>query len=359
MTVPYEVQLLQKQHAVRNQICAHAADLNWSEPFHSRESGFRNKAKLVVGGTSECPTLGILDSRGRGVDLSLCGLYEPGLAAAFPMLAEFIQLARLVPYDVPNRSGELKYLLLTYSPSGELMLRFVLRSQSQLARIRSQLGKLRSSIPQLRVISVNIQPEHKAIIEGDLEFLLTDEDALPMQVNDVTLYLRPKSFFQTNTAVAEGLYRQARNWIKMSAPTTVADLYCGVGGFALHADAPGRTITGVEITADAITSARQSAAAVLSTAQWDFRVGDASIIPFVGSTPELIIVNPPRRGIGTALATTINQSSAQTVIYSSCNVQSLMKDLESLPRFEPIQARLFDMFPQTNHHEVMLLLQAR
>lgn len=358
MTVPYEVQLLQKQRMLASQI-TNAPDLRWSEPFQSRESGFRNKAKLVVGGTSDHPTLGILDSRGHGVDLSHCGLYESGLATAFPMLAEFIRVARLVPYDVPNRSGELKYLLLTYSPGGELMLRFVLRSQSQLARIRSQLGKLRSLIPQLRVISANIQPEHKAILEGDTEFLLTDEDTLAMQVNDVTLYLRPGSFFQTNTAVAAALYRQARSWVDSTAPTTIADLYCGVGGFALHCDAPGRMVTGVEIIADAITSARQSSQSLTSTAKWDFRVGDASIVPFADSAPEVVIVNPPRRGIGGALATIINQSSTQTVLYSSCNVQSLAKDLARLSRFEPIHARLFDMFPQTHHHEVMLLLQAR
>ena len=68
------------------------------------------------------------------------------------------------------------------------------------------------------------------MLEGDTELLLTDTAVLPMQVNGITLNLRPNSFFQTNTAVAAGLYRQAQQWISTSRPTRVLDLYCGVGG---------------------------------------------------------------------------------------------------------------------------------
>lgn len=359
MTVPYHLQVQQKQGIVMRALADVAPNLSWAEPFCGSESGFRNKAKLVVGGTWDRATLGILDDAGRGVDLERCGLYEPGLAAVFPLLVQFIETARLIPYDVPGRSGELKYLLLTHSTDGDLMLRFVLRSQSLLARIRSQLGTLRSMIPQLKVISVNIQPEHKAILEGDVEFMLSDEHSLKMRLNEVTLHLRPRSFFQTNTTVAAGLYRQARDWIDRCAPITVADLYCGVGGFALHADAAGRTVTGIELSDDAIISARQSAQELRSATHWDFMSADATAVALADPAPELIIVNPPRRGIGETLAATINNSNARAVIYSSCNVQSLVKDLGNLPRFAPMQARLFDMFPQTAHHEVILLLQAR
>ena len=154
---------------------------------------------MVVGGTVEHPTLGILDAGGQGVDLQGCGLYPESLAATFPVLAAFVTRASLTPYDVPARTGELKNLLVTQSPDGELMLRFVLRSQEPVARIRKHLPWLLDALPQLRVASVNLLPDHKAVLEGDREILLTATETLRMRVNGIDLHLRPQSFFQTNT----------------------------------------------------------------------------------------------------------------------------------------------------------------
>ncbi|HWU33068.1 MAG TPA: 23S rRNA (uracil(747)-C(5))-methyltransferase, partial [Marmoricola sp.] len=184
-------------------------DLTWEEPTPSALAGFRNKAKLVVSGTADAPVLGILGVEGP-VDLRDCALHEPTIQQALPALAAFIVEAGLEPYDIAQRRGELKYLLVTAAPTGELMVRFVLRSTESETRIRKHLGSLMTAIPALRVASLNIQPEHKAILEGDREIVLTEETALTMPINDVQLQLRPQSFFQTNTTVASALYRQAR-----------------------------------------------------------------------------------------------------------------------------------------------------
>ena len=104
-------------------------------------------------------------------------------------------------------------------------------------------------VPGARVVSMNLQPEHKAVLEGPDEHILTGADTLPMRVNDITLHLRPQSFFQTNTDVAGALYRQAAEWVAAAAPASVWDLYCGVGGFALHAARAGvAEVTGVEVS---------------------------------------------------------------------------------------------------------------
>lgn len=96
---------------------------------------------MVVGGTVQQPTVGILDERQRGVDLRHCGICTPGIQHALPVLADFIASAGLMPYDVRQRRGELKYVLVTESPDGELMVRFVLRSEGQLPRLRDRLGE--------------------------------------------------------------------------------------------------------------------------------------------------------------------------------------------------------------------------
>ena len=86
----------------------------------------------------------------------------------------------------------------------------------------------------LAVVTANLLPEHKAVLEGEVEHVLTERAVLPMSVGDVTLQVRPQSFVQTNTAIAAALYRQARDWVDELDPASVWDLYCGVGGFALH-----------------------------------------------------------------------------------------------------------------------------
>jgi 23S rRNA (uracil747-C5)-methyltransferase len=356
---PYAEQLAAKDRHARTALARHAP-LAWDAPFASPESGFRNKAKLVVAGSIEAPTLGILDSDGRGVDLADCPLYPAALAASFAPLARFITLARIAPYDVSARRGELKYLLVTLAAhSGELMLRFVLRSQEPIARIRKHLPTLQAELPTLAVISANLQPEHKAVLEGDQEIPLGARDSLTMRLNGLPLHLRPRSFFQTNDHVAAALYARARDWVATIDPATVWDLFCGVGGFALHVADGTREVTGIEISAEAIASAQRSADDA-GLPRVDFRALDATDFALGHAhVPELVIVNPPRRGIGAPLARFLDTSSAQYLLYSSCNVDSLARDLDAMPHLQLQRAGVFDMFPHTHHYEVLALLQRR
>ena len=356
----YDDQLAAKQTAA--QALVDAPGLAWEEPVASRPEGFRNKAKMVVAGSAAEPTLGILDPTGRGVDLRDCPLHEAPIVAALPVLADFVTRAGLTPYDVAGdaptgQRGELKHLLVTASPDGELMVRLVLRSTATEARIRKHLPWLLTALPALRVATLNIQPAHRAVLEGDREIVLTDAATLPMRLDGLTLHLGPRSFFQTNTAVATTLYALARAWAADLGPRRIADLYCGVGGFALHLAAPGRRVTGIEISADAIAAAERSrdAAALPSL---DFITGDATAPEHAGllTDADLIVVNPPRRGLGSELADRLERSGVPHVLYSSCDPTSLARDLARLPSYAPVRARLLDMFPQTPHAEVLTLL---
>jgi 23S rRNA (uracil747-C5)-methyltransferase len=352
---PYADQLAAKQERCA-ELLAPFGTLDWLPPVASAESGFRNKAKMAVGGTVDAPTLGILDPGGVGVDLRDCGLYPASLQAALPVVAELVTRARLVPYDVPTRRGELKYVLVTESPDGDLMLRFVLRSTEAVPRLRKHLPWLLDVLPRAVVVSANILPEHKAVLEGEQEVVLTERATLRMRVNDVDLHLRPQSFFQTNTDVAATLYRIGRDWVDAAGPRSVWDLYCGVGGFALHVARPGRSVVGIETSVEAIASAEQSRDD-LGLPDVRFAAGDATAFALgAAAPPDLVIVNPPRRGIGPALARWLEASGVRDVVYSSCNAASLARDLAAMPSLRPRRGRLLDMFPQTGHYEVVVAL---
>lgn len=369
MGVPYAVQLADKHARCRAVLADVAPDLTWLEPVPSAESAFRNKAKLVVGGHAGAVTVGILDADARGVDLRACGLHEQPLQDLTPRLADVVDEIGLEPYDVGARRGELKHLILTLSPSGEVMLRFVLRSRRHLALLESRLPLVQARLPEVAVVSVNLQPEHKAVLEGDTELLLTRRGELAMPLGDITLFLRPNSFFQTNTAVASALYRQAQQWARLAAPDVLLDLYCGVGGFALHGALAGvGRVLGVEVSAEAVRSAEASAEGLRvdhpETGHLEFRVGDATDVKtldrrLLSESSSMVLVNPPRRGIGPDLAAWVERSGADSLVYSSCNVDTLAVDLTRLPSYVAREARLFDMFPQTSHHEVIVRLERR
>lgn len=339
----------------------HARELlevpRWLPTVAGTDSGFRNKAKMVVAGTSHDPTLGILDRDLIGVDLRDCGLHSPALAAALDVVAQWISEADLTPYDVAARRGELKHVLLTESPDHELMLRLVMRSTALEARVRSRLPALLERIQPLRVVTINVQPEHKAVLEGEREIVLTKSTDLPMRLaTGVTLRLGPRSFFQTNTWVAEHLYERACQWVAgIPGPLQVWDLYCGVGGFALHLAGPGRRVLGVEASADAVAAATRTATELGVDAE--FVAGDATDWARAAEqVPDVVVVNPPRRGLGPELASWLERSGVRHVIYSSCNAESLARDLALMPSLHPVEAQVLDMFPHTSHYEVMVLL---
>ncbi|MBS0904473.1 23S rRNA (uracil(747)-C(5))-methyltransferase RlmC [Pantoea dispersa] len=355
---PYPQQLSDKQTQL-TQLLDGMPVADWRPPVTSAQQGFRNKAKMVVSGSVEKPLFGMVARDGEPVDLCACPLYPASFAAVFDVLKPFIARAGLTPYNVARKRGELKFLLLTESTQGGMMLRFVLRSHSKLAQLRAALPWLQQQLPQLQVISANIQPVHMAILEGEEEMALTPEQALPERFNDVPLYIRPQSFFQTNPQVAAALYATARGWVAELPVHSMWDLFCGVGGFGLHCATPQMQLTGIEISAEAIACAQQSAQqlgleqvsfAALDSTQ--FATGHASV-------PQLVLVNPPRRGIGAELCAWLSRMAPDYILYSSCNPASMAQDIARLADYDISRVQLFDMFPHTAHFEVLTLLRRK
>jgi len=330
----------------------------WCDPVAGEERAFRNKAKMVVSGSVEKPLLGILNRDGSAVDLTDCPLYSDAFRRVFTVLKPFIARAGLTPYNVARKRGELKYLLLTESTlDGGMMLRFVLRSDAKLSQLEAALPWLREQLPQLKVISANIQPVHMAIMEGEREIVFTAERALAENFNGVPLWIRPQSFFQTNPQVASQLYATARDWVRGLPVKHMWDLFCGVGGFGLHCATPQMRLTGIEIAPEAIASATQSAA-MLGLTDVHFQALDSTRFATAQQDkPDLVVVNPPRRGIGAELCQFLSAMAPETLLYSSCNARTMAQDIRLLPGYRIVRTQLFDMFPHTGHYEVLTLLQ--
>ncbi len=353
---PYPQQLSEKQ-SLLEQLLSQTAVAEYLPPVTSAQQGFRNKAKMVVSGSVERPIFGMVARDGEPVDLCDCPLYPASFTPVFEVLKPFIARAGLTPYNVARKRGELKFLLLTESSQGGMMLRFVLRSTNKLEQLRAALPWLQQQLPQLKVISANIQPVHMAILEGDEEIALTPDQALAECFNQVPLYIRPQSFFQTNPHVAADLYATARDWVAELPVTSMWDLFCGVGGFGLHCATPEMQLTGIEISAEAIACAQQSAEQ-LGLDKVSFAALDST--QFATSreqVPQLVLVNPPRRGIGAELCAYLSEMAPDYILYSSCNPSTMAQDIARLTDYAVSRVQLFDMFPHTAHFEVLTLLK--
>ncbi|HBS0234772.1 TPA: 23S rRNA (uracil(747)-C(5))-methyltransferase RlmC [Klebsiella aerogenes] len=355
LELPLTQQLADKMANLRELLAGHPA-ATWLAPVSGPETAFRNKAKMVVSGSVERPQLGMLHRDGTPEDLTDCPLYPPSFEAVFAALKPFIARAGLTPYNVARKRGELKYLLLTESQQGGMMLRFVLRSAAKLAQLRAALPWLQQQLPQLKVITANIQPVHMAIMEGEQEIFLSDQQALAENFNGVPLWIRPQSFFQTNPTVASQLYATARDWVRALPVNHMWDLFCGVGGFGLHCATPQMRLTGIEIAPEAIACAKQSAAQ-LGLTNLHFQALDSTqFATHEDDIPQLVLVNPPRRGIGAELCDYLSRMAPPYIIYSSCNARTMAADIDRLQGYRLERVQLFDMFPHTAHYEVLTLL---
>lgn len=347
----YGEQLLAKEAAIRAGL---GGRVRLETAFASVPQGFRNRAKMSVTGTSAAPIIGLTGESelDQGRELLDCPIHHPRLNELITALPAWIARQGIAPYQIQARVGELKGLIAFYSPgSREMYLRLILRSESAIPAIRAGLAELSLEFPDLVCISVNLQPIPHAILEGPQEIVLTQRKSIHHRVGHLALKLAPQAFVQTNVDVATELYATSARWIAERPDSRMMELYCGQGAFSFFAAPHVSAALGIEINADAVATA-QATARELGFQHIEFRTADATRVghEINGFRPDLILVNPPRRGVGADGVKLILESGVERVIYSSCSIESLARDAASLQGNYRIQrARLFDLFPHTAH----------
>ena len=314
---------------------------------------------MVVTGTSAEPIIGLMgeENLDQGRKILECPIHHPRLNEVIQALPEFISQFNLIPYQIESRKGELKGLILFYSPlSDQMYLRFILRSKECVSRIQKLLPSLQKIFPFLTCVTANIQPIPHATLEGHEEIFITEQKWIEHGLDNLVFHLAPQAFVQTNTEVATQLYQTAADWIAELRPEKMLELFCGQGAFSFFAAKSAKQILGIEINEDAVKTANETAKK-LGLTHVSFQSMDAKNAPSIGA--DLILVNPPRRGLGESISI-ILQSQPEHLIYSSCSVTTLTKDLQILSDSYTIKkTNIFDMFPHTEHFEILALLERK
>jgi 23S rRNA (uracil747-C5)-methyltransferase len=211
------------------------------------------------------------------------------------------------------------------------------------------------------VVSCNIQPIPAAILEGPDEEILTDERSIDVRYNDITLTFMPQSFMQVTHEIAEALYHRAATYVRENSFSHALDLFCGVGGFSLSIASSVPKITGVEVSPMAVESARHSATR-LAASHASFFADDveAFLLNSLIHEPDLVIVNPPRRGLSEGIRNGLLELKPRAIAYSSCDPQTFARDVSEWSRdYELVSISPFDMFPMSTHCEVLGILEQR
>ena len=324
----------------------------------------RVKAKLSVGGSVNDPVLGLLKDDLRVSELENCPLHLPLINEILNYSKIVITTHRLTPYSINNRSGELKSIIVIVNHDcSEAILRFVLRSKEALDRIRLAMANIINRFPQIRVVSANIQPIPHAILEGPEEIILSENKVIwekfnCNQNNEFQLAFGPQSFVQVTYDCASLLYETAAQKLVEHGASCLLDLFCGVGGFSFAASPFIKWGIGVELSEDAIASA--------NLAKEKYEVDNLSFFSqdvelflsdYQGKIVDAALLNPPRRGLSENIIGRVIALEPKVILYSSCNYLTLARDLEKFgSKYQVKEFIPFDMFPYTDHVEVLAVL---
>ena len=209
-----------------------------------------------------------------------------------------------------------------------------------------------------RVVSVihNHNPENTNIVLGKKSKVIYGEDFIRDEINGVLFKVSHRSFYQVNPQQTESLYKKAIEYAELTPNDIVIDAYCGIGTIALSVAKDCKSVLGVELVKQAISDADENAAANNIT-NAKFKVGKAEEVIKTWSNYDIdvLFVDPPRKGCEPAFLETIAEMKIPRIVYVSCNVATLARDLNYLQSqgYEVQEATPFDMFPQTSHIEVV------
>ncbi len=325
--------------------------------------GYRARVKLVVRKVKNEIATGLYYPQShRVIDISSCPVHPKPVNSVLRYLKGQIVHLGIEPYNEEDDSGELRYVDFRYSFSQrKLVITLVTRHGpfphgQDLARALNRRFSFVSGVVQ------NINEERGNVILGERFRSLAGRDSIVEQIGFLKLKLPAGVFSQANPSVARRIYEATVNMADLKGRERVLDLYCGVGPLSLYLATTASTVWGVDENLLSISTAKQNTR-MNGFHNCRFFVGDAAekIGEAKGqlSDIDLIVCNPPRKGLQPRALEAMLAAGAPKIIYVSCDPVTLARDLDRLAgdgyRLAGLQA--FDMFPQTEEVETIALLE--
>ncbi len=266
-------------------------------------------------------------------------------------------------FDLRNRDGFLRNMIIRTSTTGELMLIMVFFKELKDERERL-LNHLLSLFPQISSLVYIINEKANDTITDQEVVLFHGNDYIFEQMEGLKFKIGPKSFYQTNSKQAYELYKVVRNFARLSGTELVYDLYTGTGTIANFVAGQAKQVIGIEYVPEAIEDAKINSD-LNRIDNTIFYAGDMKNIlneDFINEHghPDVIITDPPRAGMHTDVIDAMLFASPHKIVYVSCNPATQARDLSLLnEQYKVTKVQPVDMFPHTHHVENVVLLEKR
>ena len=398
MAMSYEAQLQFKENKVKNDLVriggferSFIDDISEEIIGMDNPYRYRNKAQYPIGLSKDGEIIaGFYAGRTHSIIANTnCYLGVEENQEILETVIEYMNSCGVNPYDETTGKGVVRHVLIRKGfTTGEIMVCVVINADS-LKSSDVLVDKL-SVITGMKSICININKKNTNVILGDKCKTLWGEDTITDYIGDVKFKISPLSFFQVNPVQTKKLYEKAMEYagceLTDGAPSindsenklregaskqnslkgkNVWDLYCGIGTISLFLSKKAGHVTGVEIVPPAIEDARQNAV-INGIDNAEFHVGAAEdLVPELlaaGNIPDVIVVDPPRKGCDEKLLNTILSVKPERVVYVSCDPATLSRDLKILcenDEYELIKVCPVDQFPNSVHVETVCLLSRK
>ena len=333
------------------------------EKIHGAEAPdrYRNKIQFPV---ADGPRVGFFRARSHEVidaeDCLLQPLAATRLREAFKLWMERYQVPA---YDERVHGGLIRHFYVRVNQRGQSLCA-VIANGTDLPHQEELVQALRRAEPDLAGVVLSVNQEKTNVILGKTHRCLWGRDYLEDTLCGLTFRLSVPSFYQVNRDQAEALYGKALDYAGLTGRETVLDLYCGIGTITLCLAKRAGRVIGAEIVPEAIRDARASARRN-GVENVEFLEGDAADVAAELARrqlrPDVICVDPPRKGLAPEVIASIAAMAPRRVVYVSCDPATLGRDVKRFGElgYRAVRACAVDMFPATRHVETVVLMSRK
>ena len=323
------------------------------DPMH-----YRNKCQYPVGADG---TIGFFKARSHQVvGIDRCLIQSEISDRTAKAVRDWMKKYKISAYDERTGKGLVRHVYVRVNKKGESLCCIVVNGK-QLPREPELAAFVQGAAPKTVGVVLNSNTHKGNVILGDKYRTIWGQDFLMDTLCGLTFKLSVPSFYQVNREQAEVLYGKALEFAGLTGEETVLDLYCGTGTITLCLAKQAKRAIGAEIVPPAIEDAKENAQRN-HIENVDFFCGDAAEIAEKlekdGLKPDVITVDPPRKGLAPEVIASVAGMSPQRVVYVSCDPATLGRDIKIFAGFgyQAVRAAAVDMFPGTRHVETVVLL---
>ncbi len=321
---------------------------------------YRNKAQYPVASGEDGVSVGFYAPRShRIVPQRECCLQPVGYKAVLDAVTDWMEKHSVPAYDEERHTGLVRHVYIRQGKvTGQMMVCLVCTG-GKLPATDALITAVRQAAPQLVSLCVNVNPDRTNVILGKDGYTLWGADAIEDELCGLRFRLSPHSFYQVNHAQTEKLYRLAAKAAALTGSETLLDLYCGTGTIGLSMAHDAGQVIGVEAVPAAVEDARRNAQ-TNGIVNARFLCADAAAaaaqLEQEGVRPDVVVLDPPRKGCDEALIDTVVSMAPSRVVYVSCDPATLARDLARFERrgYTVSFAQPVDLFPRTAHVETVV-----